>query len=149
MRALEILQLVLQRGISQALRLLRYVRLERDLRLGGFVRGSYTLHTLKTNPALTFGDPQLLPFQELEILAMPREHGEVPADPVLLAGVQVQLTLRVEGKMGEISRLKRDASLACRRVNPAARGIKGLRNLGVDEGTTDGCVVRRKVLVAG
>jgi len=73
----------------------------------------------------------------------------VPADPVLLAGVQVQLTLRVEGKMGEISRLKRDASLACRRVNPAARGIKGLRNLGVDEGTTDGCVVRRKVLVAG
>ena len=111
MRALEILQLVLQRGISQALRLLGDVRLERDLRLGGgFIGGSYTL---KTNPALTFRDPQLLPFQELEILAVPREHGEVPADPVLLARVQVQPALRVEGQMGEIPRLKLDASLAC------------------------------------
>lgn len=85
------------------------MRLERDLRLGGFVRGSYTLKT----KSLTFGDPQLLPFQELEVLAMPRKHGEVPADPVLLAGVQVQLTLRVEGQMREIPWLKRDASLAC------------------------------------
>ena len=89
------------------------MRLERDLRLGGFVRGSYTLHTLKTNPALTFGDPQLLPFQELEVLAVPRKNGEVPADPVLLACVQMQPALRVEGQMGEIPRLKLDACLAC------------------------------------
>ena len=143
MRALEILQLVLQRGISQALRLLRYVRLKRYLRLGGgFFRGCYTLKIIE---GLTFGDPKLLPFQELEILAVSREHGEVPADPVLLAGVQLQLALRVEGQMGEIPRLKRDAGLACRGVDPAARGVKGLRK---GEGATDGRVVRRKVLVA-